>query len=182
MPVAPNHGNTIGQVFGSSSKENASHTGTNSLIKEIDALSSIAAEIVQALNQKNVKIQLEAVQKMCDMSEEAPNRFAKLINAEIVSRLVEFLRRSPDIDFWLEVKSFWLLTVVSILQAQTLIDCGAVPILKRRLSKSLKYSLNFVTEHFEIDESVITLGNIAGASPQCRDFLLNRNVLPLLLK
>lgn len=178
MPEVTDHGNIINdQVFGPSILEDASHTGTDSLIKENDALSFITSEIVQALNQKNVKIQLEAVQKMCDMSAEAPNRFAKLINAEIVSQLVEFLHRSPRIDFWLEVKSSWLLTVVSIRHAQTLIDCGAVPILKRRISKTL----NLVTED-DIIGSVVTLGNIAGASPQCRDFLLNRNVLPLLLK
>jgi len=96
-----------------------------------------------------------------------------VIDAGLVTRLIEFLRRndSPALQF----EAAWALTNIAsgtADQTKVVIEAGAVPIFKDLL----------VSPSDDVREQAVwALGNIAGDSPRCRDYVLNHGVMESLL-
>eukprot|EP01112_Ceratiomyxa_fruticulosa_P015557 TRINITY_DN4585_c0_g1_i1.p1 TRINITY_DN4585_c0_g1~~TRINITY_DN4585_c0_g1_i1.p1 ORF type:complete len:534 (-),score=120.75 TRINITY_DN4585_c0_g1_i1:221-1822(-) len=111
------------------------------------------------------------LRKMLSVEKEPP--IDKVIESGVVPRFVQFLLLDdqPQLQF----ESAWALTNIasgSSAQTRIVVESGAVMQFGRLLSTSNKDLL---------EQVVWGLGNIAGDGHECRDFLLNLNVLPSLL-
>jgi len=132
------------------------------------------------LNFKNQMLTLDPEKKLANivrirklLSKEENPPIQKILNADILSNLIQFLREDKDIQLKFEIA--WIITnIASGTSEQTcqLINQGAVPIL-----------IDLIQGENEniASQCVWALGNIAGDSVKCRGYLPETNLLEILL-
>jgi len=130
--------------------------------------------LVEMIRRNDPGEQLEATTKIRKLlSIETNPPIQDVIDANLVPRLIEFLKRidSPALQF----EAAWALTNIasgSSDQTRVVIDAGAVPIFRELL----------VSPSDDVREQAVwALGNIAGDSPRCRDYVLSLGVMEPLL-
>jgi len=131
--------------------------------------------LVQSVASNDSNLQLEATRefrKLLSIEKNPP--IQEIINAGVVPRFIQFLSFSnhPQLQF----EAAWALTNIasgSSEQTRIVIEKGAVPIFVQLMS----------SPNDEVREQAVwALGNIAGDSPLCRDFVLNHGALMPILQ
>jgi hypothetical protein len=129
-------------------------------------------EMVQS-NDPRIQIQATAfIRKL--LSREKIPPIQAIIETGVLTYLVEFLKRNdfPSLQF----EAAWALTNIasgSSEQTGLVIECGAVPAFR---------DLLFSPKDEIREQAVWALGNIAGDSPACRDFVLSHQIMEPLLQ
>jgi len=133
-------------------------------------LSQLVAEVHSVDPNRRYEATL-TMRKLLSVEQNPP--IQELIDAGVVPKLVEFLgyHHEPRLQF----ETCWALTNIasgSSEQTRYVLEMGAVPMLKALLSSP---------QHEIREQAVWNLGNIAGDSYQCRDYLLSQGIMEPLL-
>ncbi|KAG2639170.1 importin subunit alpha-1b-like [Panicum virgatum] len=140
----------------------------NAIESELEGLS----ELVDKVCSDDTTSQLEAtVQFRKLLSDEKNSTVIRIIRADVLPRLAEFLSRHglPQ----LQMEAAWVLTNIAASDYTLLVaECGAVPRLVELLG-----SPNANIRH----QAIWCLGNIAADLPSCRDILFDHGVVTPLL-